>query len=369
MFWLLDFIVSSPSTTTGPSSGRSWTDTGWTRRSTNWVVSFLFVTFTIHSSDEICYRSRFWYVGSIDFHTSLFTTADHLAVYDAGAGNANDATPLLTEVGLQSAVMQLARAFHGMGIVLEHRYYGKSIPFTQQVSSHFTTGTSCSHGRHHLKHHVNPLMWTQFTFNSTLNTNSLTANLTSLKPDQWQYHTLDQAIADLNLFPQILNITHGNVAGAQGLRPQNTPYIVLGGGIGGVRAAAVRLLDKSNIFASWASSAPVQAQVEFSQYFEAIDRAIPMPGCRTDMYTARLITDEVVNGTTTLGDFDAPTMKALIEAAIRGEVNGSALDDGISVATETVLDTPFLQIMRDFSEIFNGFQVSVWCHIGRVHVN
>jgi hypothetical protein len=55
-------------------------------------------------------------------------------VYDAGAGDAQDAVFLLTETEGQSAVMELARAFHGAGVVLESRYYGRSVPFVQQVS-------------------------------------------------------------------------------------------------------------------------------------------------------------------------------------------------------------------------------------------
>jgi hypothetical protein len=97
----------------------------------------------MHSTDEVCCRTCFWYVNMVETDVTSFTKADdYLAVYDAGAGNANDATPLLTEVGLQSAVMQLARAFHGMGVVLEHRYYGKSVPFAQQVSIHLITRSS-----------------------------------------------------------------------------------------------------------------------------------------------------------------------------------------------------------------------------------
>jgi hypothetical protein len=306
-------------------------------------VSFPFFTLTIHPTDEVCCRTCFWYVNMVEIDVTSCTKADdYLAVYDAGAGNANDATPLLTEVGLQSAVMQLARAFHGMGVILEHRYYGKSVPFAQQVSIHLITRGSHLVAAANSRTKLIELTLTQLDFNDTLNTHTLTANLTNLKPDQWQYHTLDQATADLNLFPQLLNVIHGNVAGALALRPQNTPYVVLGGGIGGVRAAAVRLLEKSNIFASWASSAPVQAQVEFPQYFEAIDRAIPIPGCRKDIRTAREVVDGVVNGTIKVSNLDASKMKARIEKAIRGEFNVSIAADDTTIDTVTVLDIPFL---------------------------
>jgi hypothetical protein len=84
-----------------------------------------------------------------------------------------------------------------------------------------------------------------------------------LKPEQWAYHTLDQALSDLDNFPLQFNLSNsssafGNVAGSNGLLPDSTPYVVVGGGIGGVRAAMSRLLPSHNIFASWASSAPVQ---------------------------------------------------------------------------------------------------------------
>jgi hypothetical protein len=91
----------------------SATATGSTLPSTSWVAPFsvYFIRVTSHPRNYI------------------------LVVYDAGAGDANDAVPLLKEDGLQSAVMQLARAFHGAGFVLEHRYYGQSIPFVQKVST------------------------------------------------------------------------------------------------------------------------------------------------------------------------------------------------------------------------------------------
>jgi hypothetical protein len=35
----------------------------------------------------------------------------------------------MQESGQQLGVMQLARQYHGVGILWEHRYYGKSLPF------------------------------------------------------------------------------------------------------------------------------------------------------------------------------------------------------------------------------------------------
>jgi hypothetical protein len=86
---------------------------------------------------------------------------------------------------------------------------------------------------------------------------TLRSDFNNLTASDLQYFTLDQAVADLLFFPQVFSIANssafGNVAGGNGLKPENTPYIILGGGIAGVRAAIARLGGESRIFASWAS--------------------------------------------------------------------------------------------------------------------
>ena len=44
---------------------------------------------------------------------------------DVGESNAAPFVTFLEEAALQSAVMQLASKYHGIGVVWEHRYYGK----------------------------------------------------------------------------------------------------------------------------------------------------------------------------------------------------------------------------------------------------
>jgi hypothetical protein len=205
-----------------------------------------------------------------------------LSVYDAGVGDGQDAVLLLQvggtspfeittlipcgqEVGLQSAVMELARAFHGAAVVMEHRYYGMSIPFVQKVL----------HALRMARRAVEP-MNRQTNSDGTLN-----ATLADLKPEQWKYLSFDQAVADMNAFPLSFAISNnasafGNVAGVQGLRPSSTPYVMLGAGIGGTRSAAARTVAGSNVFASWSSSAVVQAQSTYPQYFAEIEQACAM---------------------------------------------------------------------------------------------
>jgi hypothetical protein len=53
-------------------------------------------------------------------------------VQDIGEDDAEGFTTFLQEPqGIKTAVMQLAEKYHGIGLVWEHRYYGKSVPFVQ----------------------------------------------------------------------------------------------------------------------------------------------------------------------------------------------------------------------------------------------
>jgi hypothetical protein len=69
-------------------------------------------------------------------HCNIFAPAYSVSVYDSGEGNAAPDISLLLEAdGTQSAVMQTAAKYHGIGVVWEHRYYGQSLPFvTSNVS-------------------------------------------------------------------------------------------------------------------------------------------------------------------------------------------------------------------------------------------
>jgi hypothetical protein len=60
----------------------------------------------------------------------MFDLAYSISVYDSGEEDAAPDISLLLEAdGTQSAVMQTAAKYHGIGVVWEHRYYGQSLPF------------------------------------------------------------------------------------------------------------------------------------------------------------------------------------------------------------------------------------------------
>lgn len=56
------------------------------------------------------------------------------------------------------------------------------------------------------------------------------------------------------------------------LRPNSVPWIFVGGSYPGLRAAYLRLRNPEVVYASYSSSAPVQIQESFWQYFVAIER-------------------------------------------------------------------------------------------------
>jgi hypothetical protein len=58
----------------------------------------------------------------------------------------------------------------------------------------------------------------------------------------------------------------------QDFRPNNVPWIFIGGSYPGMRAAYMRIRNPEVIYASLSSSAPVEVQEDFWQYWFAAER-------------------------------------------------------------------------------------------------
>jgi hypothetical protein len=86
------------------------------------------------------------------------------------------------------------------------------------------------------------------------------------------------------------------------LTPASTPWIFIGGSYGGVRAAFARQKYPDTIFAAFSSSAPVQARVDMSVYFDVVYRGLVALGfgnCTNDIVAAvRYIDTQLANATT-----------------------------------------------------------------------
>ena len=108
----------------------------------------------------------------------------------------------------------------------------------------------------------------------------------STPPEHFKYLTYKQALADLPFFAQ--NFTYEGHDDVD-LTPAKTPWVMVGGSYAGVRAAFTRNEYPETIYAAYASSAPVQARVDQSSYFDQVYAAMVANGhsnCTKDIKAA-----------------------------------------------------------------------------------
>lgn len=112
--------------------------------------------------------------------------------------------------------------------------------------------------------------------------------------DQWQFLNTEQALEDFIFFANSFKRSSGNTQNSdpeattpsnqtsgQGtnplllpIHPSETPWIFLGGSYPGIRASFLRIRNPEVVFAAWASSAPVQAEVDMASYYKAAERSL-----------------------------------------------------------------------------------------------
>jgi pimeloyl-ACP methyl ester carboxylesterase len=123
-----------------------------------------------------------------------------------------------TDVTGHFAFSQQAQQFNAMSISVEHRFYGSSIP------------------------------------------------LGSTSTENLKYLTVDQALADYASFIQYIK--------QQNPRLQSSKWIVFGGSYSGNLSAWMRLRYPHLVHGSIASSAPVQAQLDFAEYLVTVSQSL-----------------------------------------------------------------------------------------------
>ena len=180
------------------------------------------------------YQNRFW----VD--DGLYKHGSPIFVLDVGEADASPYADYYLR-DKTSFFHQMVAEYNGMGIVWEHRYYGASLPFNVSQNTPAT---------------------------------------------EFKYLTIEQALADIPTFawqfkrPKITNAT---------ITPAGTPWIMVGGSYSGIRSAFTREKYPETIFASYAASAPVQASVNMSFYYEPIYEGMVANGwgnCTNDIRTA-----------------------------------------------------------------------------------
>lgn len=198
------------------------------------------------------FLNRFW------VYDNKYQTGGPVILWDAGEGNAiEDVESADAE---KSVFKQMLNEVKGIGVIWEHRYYGESVP---DSFKEFTNRPS--HQR------------------------------TNWPPaESYRYLTTEQALADVPAFAW--NFSRPRFPN-QDLTPASTPWVFVGGSYPGMRAAFIREIYPETIFASYAASAPVQASVDMSFYWEPVwqgMRAAGFVNCSNDIHSAILSMDKTM---------------------------------------------------------------------------
>ncbi|KAJ5551612.1 hypothetical protein N7535_000443 [Penicillium sp. DV-2018c] len=193
-----------------------------------------------HNASVGNYLNRYW------VSEAHYKKGGPVFVYDVGEASAE--TSAQVHLGNSTSFFyQMLEEFGAMGIVWEHRYYGDSLPYNVSQDT---------------------------------------------EPERLQYLTTQQALADLPVFAA--TFARENCTDIK-LTPDATPWVMIGGSYAGMRAAFTRNEYPDTIYASWASSAPVQAQIDMSIYFDQVYDGIVANGylnCTRDIKAALEYVDE-----------------------------------------------------------------------------
>ncbi|KAF9477070.1 hypothetical protein BDN70DRAFT_995230 [Pholiota conissans] len=205
-----------------------------------------------HKTTE-SFQNRYW------INATYWEPGGPVFLFDSGEQNAEPLFPYyLQEYHGLSATMRLAKRYKGLAILWEHRFYGASLPFP------------------------------------------VNENTTA---DQWQFLTTEQALEDIVFFAN--SFTHPSSKPlpsrspadplAFPIHPSKTPWVMLGGSYPGIRSALMRIRNPEVVFAAWASSAPVEAQIDMSSYYKAAERSLTR-NCSADWVAVTKHVDNMLMG-------------------------------------------------------------------------
>ncbi|OCF56353.1 serine carboxypeptidase [Kwoniella mangroviensis CBS 10435] len=174
-----------------------------------------------HFDDTVngTFCQRYW----ID--TSFYREGGPVFLLDGGETSGQDRVPFLEKGILQI----LSNATGGIGIVLEHRYYGESVP------------------------------------------------VDSFSTDDLRFLNNKEALEDSAYFIENFEPPSSirSLSSSNALHPNNTAWIYYGGSYAGARAAHMRKEYPHLVWGAIASSAVTHAQINFPQYYDPIQRYAP----------------------------------------------------------------------------------------------
>ncbi|KAJ4368659.1 hypothetical protein N0V86_009568 [Didymella sp. IMI 355093] len=179
------------------------------------------------------FNNRFWVA------ESGYKAGGPVFIYDVGEADASGSWQFRLQ-NETSFFKQIVDQFGGVGIVWEHRFYGNSTPAPIDLDTPAET---------------------------------------------FKYLTTEQSLADVVQFANQFKRKNINAT----LTPDKTPWIFIGGSYPAMRAAFIRDKYPETIYAGYASSAPVEASVDQSFYFEPVYRGMNKYGfgnCTQDIKAA-----------------------------------------------------------------------------------
>ncbi|KAL2867630.1 putative extracelular serine carboxypeptidase [Aspergillus lucknowensis] len=157
---------------------------------------------------------RYW------FDSSYYRPGGPVFVIAAGETSGEDRFEFLS----QGIVTQLAKAYHGLGVILEHRYYGTSYPFEEVTAENL------------------------------------------------RFLTTEQSLADHAYFAK--NIVFPGLE-AHDLTAPATPWVAYGGSYAGAQVAFLRKVYPDVFWGAVSSSGVTAAVVDYWKYFEPIRNYAP----------------------------------------------------------------------------------------------
>lgn len=199
------------------------------------------------ASSSKTFPNRYW------VNSTYYKDGGPVFLLDVGEETVSDdfIQAYLMESQGASSLMQLTRQYKGIALMLEHRFYGDSLPCpVDQTTGEPESGYDC-----------------------------------------FQYHTVEQALEDVvflanNFKPKGLDSKWSTLA------PSNTPWIFIGGSYPGNRAAWIRIRNPDIIYASWSSSAPVQTTIDMASYYEQVYKDMTA-NCSADLAASGKHLDQV----------------------------------------------------------------------------
>ncbi|KAH9888524.1 peptidase S28 [Cubamyces lactineus] len=196
--------------------------------------SYYFEQLIDHNNPSLgTFKQRYW-------HTyEFYEPGGPIILMTPGEVDASTYTSYLTNSTING---RIAQELNGSTVILEHRFFGSSNPYPD------------------------------------------------LSVQSFSVHTVQQAIDDLAYFAQNVQLP---MPGGDQLAPGKAPWILVGGSYGGALVSYAMNNHPQSFYAGYASSAVVQAIVDFWGYFEPIRQAMPA-NCSADIEAVIAHVDSVI---------------------------------------------------------------------------